>query len=63
MKDVDFLEQEINIIGGENGWWKDRNREIFMNHGMRLLGYGVPVDIVALILEDLYNASIDEYGI
>jgi len=59
---TDFLIDQIDCFPDKNGWWKDENRDIFIKCGKQMLKYDMPVGIVALILEDLYWAVSNEFG-
>lgn len=57
-----MLEELVNSLPEGGEWWKDGDRETFVEVGKFLLAKGLSEDDVEYVLEALFYATKSEYG-
>lgn len=57
------LKQRIKAIPGEEGWWKSGSEKAFYETAKQMIEKGFNEDETVDILEDLYGAVAECYGV
>lgn len=56
------IQESVDRIPGNYGWWKDSSRDVFLLHAKYLKSVGMSVEGILSILKALYYAAVAEYG-
>lgn len=56
------LEEAIEAIPGEDGWWKSHAESTYLSTAKQLIERGFSEDEAADLLDSLYWAAADCYG-
>lgn len=58
----DSVKKKVDIIPGDEGWWKSRSQEVYYRLAQRLVELGMGEEEIDTFLRDAYYAAADCFG-